>query len=38
LISDQWDVEKLGEKLNGGPAKSDERPHGWGNMRSPLDY
>lgn len=38
LISDQWDVDRLGEKLKVGDAREDERPHGWGNMRSPLDY
>lgn len=38
LISDQWDVDQLGEKLTAGDSASEERVHGWGNMPSPLDY
>lgn len=38
LISDQWEVDQLGEKLSTGDSRTEERVHGWGNMPSPLDY
>lgn len=38
LVSDQWDVDQLGENLTAGDSHPEERVHGWGNMPSPLDY
>ncbi len=39
LICDQWDLEAFGEKGAAAAAtQSEPRPHGWGNMPSPVDY
>lgn len=39
LISDQWEVDQLGEKLTSGDSRTtEEHVPGWGNMPSPLDY
>lgn len=38
FISDQWAVDQLGDKLKTGVSETEERPVGWGNMPSPLDY
>lgn len=38
MISDQWELDTLGDKLSVGLPQVEKRVAGWGNMPSPVDY